>query len=494
MAKDSTFSLNDYKQFTGKIKTSRATYGVDPLNWGEEKAIRNYTIDDVQKIIDSSGITSKRQLSRNFFNSGGIYQRIIMHYSTLLYYYGLLVPSYNPSISLSKKKQKSTYTNALHFIDKSQLPLVLTEKSIKILTEGEYYGLVMVDKKQGLSILDLPIQYCRTRFKDLQGRDIIEFNLEYFDQYNDEIYLEAISKAFPKEMIEAYDLYRKGRRLKWYLFPVGQAVYFSFLDDYGAPPFVSIIPAIMQYKDSVSNELSRQLEEIRKILVQKVPHLSDGTLLFEPVEAEEMHFGAVDMVKDNEYLSVLTTYNDVSSIISKTSNDSSSDIMNNMAQNIYNAAGVSGQLFTSNGSTTLEYSINNDISLITPLINKYSAFITQVINDTFGNGSIVFNYQILPVGEYNHSDYVDLTLKMANSGYSFLMPAAAMGISPNELVNLKDMENDILDLSEKLIPLATSYTQSGQEGAGAPTKDETEKSEKTIENEKSLDNTGGGSK
>ena len=56
---------------------------------------------------------------------------------------------------------------------------------------------------------------------------------------------------------------------------------------------------------------------------------------------------------------------------------------------------------------------------------------------------------------------------------------------------MKDIENELLGLQEKLVPLASSFTQSGNEGAGAPAKKDGEKSDKTISNEVSLDNGGG---
>ena len=56
------------------------------------------------------------------------------------------------------------------------------------------------------------------------------------------------------------------------------------------------------------------------------------------------------------------------------------------------------------------------------------------------------------------------------------------------------MENDLLKLSEKLKPLSSSYTQSGDgtgKGRGAPELEPTKKSDKTIKNEESLQKQGG---
>ena len=48
------------------------------------------------------------------------------------------------------------------------------------------------------------------------------------------------------------------------------------------------------------------------------------------------------------------------------------------------------------------------------------------------------------------------------------MYCASVGIEPQNIEGLNYLENDILDLPSKFIPLQTSYTQSG---SGRPTKD-----------------------
>jgi hypothetical protein len=63
--------------------------------------------------------------------------------------------------------------------------------------------------------------------------------------------------------------------------------------------------------------------------------LSDGRLLFEPEEALEIHQGTVGMMKGNENVSVLTTYADVDSIISKATSDDAYENLERMERNIY---------------------------------------------------------------------------------------------------------------------------------------------------------------
>jgi hypothetical protein len=217
-------------------------------------------------------------------------------------------------------------------------------------------------------------------------------------------------------------------------------------------------------------------------------------LLFEPDEALEIHTGTVGMLKGNKNISVMTTYADVDAITSKTQTDNSVGTLEKMEKNIYAQAGVSNEIFTSSGSATLEASLKNDTAFMMLLANKFSAYITNLINRKFSNGNITFKYTILPVTYHNYDKYIDSAFKLVGSGYSFLMPALALGINQKDLGNLKDLENGLLKLDKKLIPLQTSYTQSSSDDeTGRPAMDDSEKSDKTLEKEESLDKNGGGS-
>ena len=161
-------------------------------------------------------------------------------------------------------------------------------------------------------------------------------------------------------------------------------------------------------------------------------------------------------------------------------------------QNIYSEAGVSGQLFAATGNMSVETSIKNDMALMMVLANKFSTFITSILNKNFSNGSINFKYKIMPITYYNESQYITDSFKLAQSGYSFILPALAQGITQRDLLNIKEVENNIMELHQVLIPLQSAYTQSSSsEGPGRPSLPDDQKSEKTIANEKALDAQGG---
>ena len=453
------------------------------------RTLKDYTPEEIEDILNSSSLCSQMKLSRNYYEKNNFYKQIILYYATILNYYGLLIPNPTFGKQLSTPYIEKRFRIALEYLNKLDLVNVFTRISIHVLIYGSYYGLIQTLDKDNFIIFDLPIGYARSRFTDIYGNHIVDFDVTYFDDINDPGAREETLQAYPPYISNYYLMYKANEvSSSWVRIPVECGICFTFFDD-ERPLFLNIIPTTIQYEDAVDTEQDRAFEEIKKILVQKIPHLNDGQLLFEPDEALEMHEGAVNMMRGNKNLSVLTTYADVDAIVSKTSADNVSSTLEKMLQNVYATAGVSGQIFAPTGSQALPYSIKNDISIMMILGNKYAKFITTVINTLFSNNNIYFSYLMLPVGEFNKKDYVDEALKTAQNGYSLLLPAVAMGLNQLELVNLKDLENDVLKLKDRLIPLSTSYTESG-EGPGAPEKPLEQKSTKTIQNLESIDHQG----
>ena len=430
--------------------------------WERRDKLRDYTTEEVHAIINFGSSGEQQKLSRSYFHKGGYYTQIILHYATLLTYAGLLIPNPSAGKNLSTSHIQKRYYNAMDYVERMQLPSFLTNCAVRALTDGCYYGLITELDKSVFTTIDLPAEYCRSNFKDAQGNDVIEFNLSYFDTITDKEVRKGALAAYPKAFSKAYKDWEKRRRGQWFIIPSEIAICFPILS--GRPPFLSVIPASIDYDESVITERERDLEEIRKIIVQKIPHLNDGRLLFEPDEALEIHTGTVGMLKGNKNISVMTTYADVDAIASKTQADNTTGTLEKMEKNIYAQAGVSSEIFTSSGSSSLEASLKNDMAFMMLLANKFSAYVTNLLNRKFSNSNVSFKYTILPITYHNYDKFVDTSFKLVGSGYSFLLPAVAIGLSQKDLGNLKDLENDVLKLGEKLIPPSTSYTQ-GADGA-----------------------------
>lgn len=488
------YELATFKQVNDNmIATNDNAYGGYWFDRNSSRVrIRDYTKEEVERIINGTSIAAQKKLSRNYFYKDGFYKRIIIHYATLLKYTGLLIPIPSFGKKLTTPFIQKKYYNALDYVEKINVPSFSENCMLRALIDGSYYGVIIEQSKDLFSVLDLPGDYCASNFKDIYGNDLIEFDVTYFNTIFDKTARKEALRTYPDFISDHYKRYKNGQeKNKWVLIPADIGICFPMFD--GRPLFLNVIPATMDYDEAVETEKERDLDEIKKIIVQTVPHLNDGGLLFEPEEAEEMHRGTVGMMKSNKNVSVLTTYADVQAILSKTASDSSAtnSTLEKMINNIYYQSGASGQLFASNSNLALETSIKNDMALMMHLVRKIETFVTNLINRLYMNSNIKFKYTILPITHYNEKEYIELSFKLASSGYSYLLPPLAMGISQRDLICLKDLENDMLDLGEKLIPLASAYTLSADGGTpGAPTKKPEEKAKKTVQNEDSLDKGG----
>ena len=498
-----SFDLASFKKSqSAMIATSETAYGTRPgiSQWAGR--VKDYTEDEVKKIIESGSLVEQQRLSRNYFNKDGYYKQLILYYATLLKYVGLLIPNPTPGKNLSTSHIQKRYFQAMDYVDKMNLQTVFVEWAQKVLVDGCYYGVVSQVDKTHFAVLALPAAYCQTRFKDVAGNDLIEFDISYFNTITDESNKKAALAAYPDFVVSAYNKWRKGKlKSKWIIIPAEDSICFPMLD--GRPFFLNVIPSTIKYDQAVETEQEREKEEIKKILVQKIPHLNDGRLLFEPDEAEEMHRGAVGMVRKNTNTTVLTTYADVNAISSRGSTENAgSNALESMKQNIYSQAGVSGEIFAATGGNTTETSIKYDTAIMMYLANKFARFVTNVVNDNFANSNISFKYTILPITHQNEAKYIDSSYKLATAGYSLALPALAQGFSQKDLVNLKDLENDVLKLGEKLVPPRTSFNSGGNEGkegnkpgntgeggdeGGRPSKSAEEKKDQTIKNEESIE-------
>lgn len=471
------------------IATNETAYQ-DGKRGSANKATREYTREEITRILANGSTLEQQQLSLNYFYLNGFYRRIILHLAVLLKYAYILVPHVKNGKKMDNAAQRK-YFGALDFLESVNIPDLCTTFAWKALVNGTYYGLLMDYDKNKIITLDLPFAHCRTRFKDEYGNDIIEFDLMYFNLITDKEYKDKALKAYPKIISKAYNAYRSNGDLRWFTVPSDIGICFPLFD--GKPLFLNVLPAAVEFEETRAIERQRDLSELKKILVQKIPHNNDGDLLFEPEEAVPMHEATVGMLRSNENVSVLTTYADVTLENVVDSRQTVNNTLKNAIDIIYAEAGLSREVFSSSGNLSLDKSIANAAALMTVLAKKIEKFLNRILNDLFGNGTISFKFSILPITWYNEKEYIDNSFKLAQSGYSLLLPSLALGISQRDILDLKLLENDTLKLPERLIAPVSAYTRSGTTEGGRPTKSADEKSDKTIKNEGSANNTGGGS-
>lgn len=445
------------KAFKDMIASSNAAYVKSDAREVRHRNHR-YSKDEIIRIVEHGDAVQRAELSEFFFSVSGLYKRIILHYATFLTYSWVLSPHLkNANDSIKDKKNAAVYYKASNFCSDFQIEKRCGLFARDILVKGAYYGLIY-NENDRVAIQDLPFEYCRSRYKNRDEVDIVEFNMKFFDTITDDELRKEILRTYPKVVQKGYYDYRHKNKDCWIFLPAEIGVYFKFFDE--KPFFLDLIPLLDDLDDYKEIDKKRNLQALKRILVQKIPH--DGMkLVFEPDEAEEMHAGAIEMLQDNRDVDILTTYADVN-LLDLSSDDDEKTEVEDVQDLIYESAGVSKELFSATTDSGLDFSLKNDLSLMMILGNKFASFFTAIINYTYSNKKVKFKLTILPISHYNSDEYTTKQKDLAAFGYCFLTPVLATGLDQNSLIDLKNLENDLLSLEKVLKPLQSAYTQSGK--------------------------------
>lgn len=224
--------------------------------------------------------------------------------------------------------------------------------------------------------------------------------------------------------------------------------------------------------------------------MQKFGTNKNGELALNMEEITQLHENALGMIGDIEGLDVLTTFADASilDLQQKSGFTQSSDPLKNFLNSIYANAGISSNLFATDGNLALDKSIANDEAIMFMLfVNKIQAFVESELRRRFETAEIGLICDFPRITIYNYKDMADLFKGQAMYGYSKRLPAIATGQSQSSLMASIEYENEVLGMADIMRPLQSSTTQSakndGSEGKnGRPALADDKKSDKTIQN------------
>jgi len=461
-----------------------------------------------------------RAISNYFYRTNGIYQKVCNYIATLYRYDWYVVPEiYKDVEELNTEKIINEFSKVLNYLDNTYITKLCGELALKVILNGCYYGYI-IKTKTGLSIQELPIKYCRVRYF-VGNKPAVEFNMSYFDaKFPDPKYRMKVLKLFPKEFAEGYVLYKQGKLEPeyigsdfiaggWYLLDPDSTIRFTLSPSgAGLPLFINAIPSLLDLDEMQGINRRKQLQNLAKIIVQKLPMDKNGDLIFDVDEAADIHENAVKMLSQIVGADVLTTFTDVDDIdLSDTSNVSDNSLENS-ERGVYNALGVTKNLFNSDGNLSTEKSIQTDAGAIRGLLLQFEVFFNEAIQHLNASPKkYKFKFYMLETTQYNYMELSKMYKEQVQIGYSKMLPQIAMGHSQSSILNAAYFENDILGLSNIMIPPLMSSVMNadtiaavGKKGktqdadaqknveggqVGRPEKAESEKSDKTIANEES---------
>lgn len=374
----------------------------------------------------------------------------------------MVIPVYQEGRGSKAQILKAFYA-ALDFVDKLDVPNTFARITTEWIKTGVYNGILRKDGDK-VSIQDLPLEYCRARFKDFNNLNILEFNLNYFNRISDEILRTEAVLTFPEIVQKAYKQWINHKLDDpWVMLPAADGgINFSFISDQ-TPLLIASIPKLKELDDAVKREKKRDENELYKLLIQQLPIDKEGELVFQLEEAAEMHASVADMLQDSDTVDVLTTFGDTTleSLQESSAASQSADRIEKYKKDAWDALGRGEILFNPEGSSSLPYAIKKDEALMIAYLNVYESWIKFHLNDEFGRKDVTFDFEILPTTVFNRQDLQTSYFRGAQYGYSKMYAGVAMGIKQADQLSLMNFENEFLQMSSKMVPLQSSYTTSG---------------------------------
>lgn len=432
---------------------------------------RKYSRENVRKFLERPEVFERqlREISQYSYISFSRYFRLINYFSDMLTLDSILVPLELNSDKVNSTSFKRAYERANRFIENYNIKHTLKQIIRILLVEDVFFGYER-SINSSLMIQRLPTNYCKiTGIED--GVYTFAFNFEYFNG-NANLSIDN----FPDEFKSLYNKAKTSGEI-WQELNSEFAVCFKLNENliFGCPPFMSLYEELMDMEDIKSLIKTRNNLDNFKLMLQKIPlkkdAKSDRDILFDAKTVKGFHTNIRSVLPQG--IGLVSSPMELEDFSFERKRDKVEDNATQAEENLFNAAGSSSGLFNSgnNNSISLNRGINVDESMMFTLLRQFERYFKKrlgFINNNQNRFKLIFPDLTI----YNWKEKLDSYLKTATYGFPKSLVAASIGLSTSDVDNLCLFENEYLGLPEKLKPLSSAHTSSGDEEGGAPEKDD----------------------
>lgn len=427
-----------------------------------------------------------RQAVTYIYGASSHFRRLIQYFVGLSDLSYIVAPYKVDPSKLKEKTINNNYRKTLNVLSsmsiKTQFPKILSV----CLREDTYYGTMWVTN-DNITIQQLPADYCA--ISTIEGNVLnVTFDFSYFDSNS------QFLEYYPAEFQKKYNTYRSDRTMRWQELDSPTSFAIKCNNDilsYSMPPFAGILREIYDIEDYKQLKVTKTAIDNYAMLVMKLGINDDGDWQMDLGKAKEF-WRNLDSVLPDEVGSVLSPMQ-IDKISFEKANSSDTDTVGEAEQNLFTSAGVSSLLFNNDkaSANALVLSIKADQAITFGIVKSIEDMVNRYIQ-SLGYGKN-FKVTFLDCSPYNRKEMGDMYLKACQYGAPLVSYyCASQGLGQEELDSMNFLENDLLQIKSKFIPLQSSSTQgkdsvsTESKGAtdegGAPQKDIDELSESGEQN------------
>lgn len=421
-----------------------------------------------------------RGLSQYLFRASTLYRKIILYYACMPLYNYYVIEKIDLTKTYNANKSMKNYNNIIQKLQQINFKNEFAQMIALAILNGAYYGFVY-DTGDGLFFHSLDPQFCKIKGKDGNGNWIIAFDMSFFSQGSNSEFVEGVNGdttgCWDEIFQQAWQEYQSDKQNKRYaILPTERTMcLLASLDDefdLCLPFFLGIFLLLMDCEDYADIMADKTALENYKLLVSKIPFMDGKDAAIDDfklsLELSEVFQDMIDAILPSNIGSVRSPMDLEVVDFEKSNTTSDTDMLSKSIENVFNNAGAS-QLVVAGGSSSnsigLKQAIANDASLtftwVSRLENNFNYWLTQ-------NGYDGYMFFFHRQTWYNRDDYINELKESATLGNNPLLYLTALGQTPYEVeCGLRmSIQSGIRDM---LVPLKTTYTDSGNTG-GSPTK------------------------
>lgn len=433
-----------------------------------------YSKEDALKYLENPTRYEKelRNMSKALCAISPQYNRLISYFARLAVVAPVLVPVTDKINSKSSSKDKITkdYEKATTQLEKMNIKHEFLKTFTTLLREDVFYGYEF-ETNDSYYIKKMNPDYCKLATIE-DGVYNYAFDFSYFDADKDG----NLIKNYPSEFKSMYNKYLKNKRdMQWQILDGNKTACFKFNEDleYAIPYFANVFSDLYDISDYKMLQKAKTEIDNYKLIGMEIPirdnsdnvddFLLDGNTVISyyqrMLSALPQGVGAFITPMPFKEITFAKQISDKNTVA-------------NAEATYWGATGVSDLLFGSGANTggTLAYSVQTDEMLLFPIYRQLERWLNKKFKSLFGGK---FKITLLDITRFNQQAVIDNLIKCSQFGVPVKTHlCSAVGLNPSEMMGLSILENDVLQLHEKWIPLSSSHTQSGTaDDGGRPEKD-----------------------
>lgn len=422
-------------------------------------AFTSITKDNIMDYLLAPATNAKnlRNASIAMYQNSPQYRRLIQYYAYMpVWAYTLSPVGYDPTKANIDTYQKS-YTKVTKQVENMNLKHELSKACVISLVEGVLFGAIWSSTNSF---------FIQRIDPDMCTLSSIEDGTWMYAVDMSKIKEEDLIK-YPPEFTSMWNEYqRSGQKLQ----EVPSKISFCLKADesttYPNPPLAGVLPEIYDlYTYKEMSETATALDNY-KLICMTTPSNSQG----EPTVGLELMKEYYNHIARSlpDYVGLAMSPTELTSIsFDKSRAGSTTEEISNATQRFWYASGCSPLLFGDATNTTaqaLSYSIKADEEVMIAMMYQCERLVNRHLKTV--SGSQKWKINILPVTIFSQEKWIGYTKEAATLGQPVKTAYASLvGCPQTDIAGMAFLENDVLGLPDVLIPLSSSYTQSGEDSA-----------------------------